>query len=386
MQDSVLKIGDIRLLCRQHFEQTGDKLSFIHAYRMAAARQRHAFPMQLRIPEDSILSVKDFTAFIDSIPVDCSEPATHSAPDQTEANFHIEENDVIRQTDDLTSYIHIPFVNDGFHTHDHFEINYVYSGSALFQFMGGEYRELRLTSGDVCFLAPEAPHNFMADPDSLVISVMIRKTTFDSVFSFLMKRDSLLTAFFRENLYKKQAMGFLIFSTGTSWQVQRWMQMLLGEARCRDLCSNGNSICITALFFNYLHRHCQKYYTGSGASTAENPELCCLVLLEYIRQNYASVSLAELSRTFHYSPSFLSKMIHRQTGISFGEFVQKQKLEHGETLLKTTGYTLQEICEIIGYDSCAHFSRTFKKRYGLSPSEFRKQRQKAADAPSETRI
>ena len=40
MQDSVLKIGDIRLLCRQHFEQTGDKLSFIHAYRMAAARQR----------------------------------------------------------------------------------------------------------------------------------------------------------------------------------------------------------------------------------------------------------------------------------------------------------------------------------------------------------
>ena len=32
MQDSVLKIGDIRLLCRQHFEQTGDKLSFyIHA-------------------------------------------------------------------------------------------------------------------------------------------------------------------------------------------------------------------------------------------------------------------------------------------------------------------------------------------------------------------
>lgn len=157
---------------------------------MAAARQRHAFPTQLRIPEDSILSVKDFTAFIDSIPVDCSEPATHSAPDQTEANFHIEENDVIRQTDDLTSYIHIPFVNDGFHTHDHFEINYVYSGSALFQFMGGEYRELRLTSGDVCFLAPEAPHNFMADPDSLVISVMIRKTTFDSVFSFLMKRDS----------------------------------------------------------------------------------------------------------------------------------------------------------------------------------------------------
>ena len=63
MQDSVLKIGDIRLLCRQHFEQTGDKLSFLHAYRMAAARQRHAFPTQLRIPEDSILSVKDFTAF-----------------------------------------------------------------------------------------------------------------------------------------------------------------------------------------------------------------------------------------------------------------------------------------------------------------------------------
>ena len=28
MQNTVLRIGDIRLLCRQHFEQTGDKLSF----------------------------------------------------------------------------------------------------------------------------------------------------------------------------------------------------------------------------------------------------------------------------------------------------------------------------------------------------------------------
>ena len=103
------------------------------------------------------MTVEDFTAFIDSIPVDGSRSAAHPAPDRTAANFHIEENDVIRQTDDLTSYIHIPFVNDGFHTHDHFEINYVYSGSALFQFMGSEYREQRLTSGDVCFLAPEAP-------------------------------------------------------------------------------------------------------------------------------------------------------------------------------------------------------------------------------------
>lgn len=50
MQDSVLKIGDIRLLCRQHFEQTGDKLSFIHAYRMAAARQRPVSVYGRRVP------------------------------------------------------------------------------------------------------------------------------------------------------------------------------------------------------------------------------------------------------------------------------------------------------------------------------------------------
>ena len=79
------------------------------------------------------------------------------------------------------------------------------------------------------------------------------------------------------------------------------------------------------------------------------------------------------------------------TGNVFGKEIEgsipvKMTVSDVETLLKTTGYTLQEICEIIGYDSCAHFSRTFKKRYGLSPSEFRKQRQKTADAPSETRI
>lgn len=50
MQDSVLKIGDIRLLCRQHFKQTGDKLSFIHAYRMAAARLRPVSVYGRRVP------------------------------------------------------------------------------------------------------------------------------------------------------------------------------------------------------------------------------------------------------------------------------------------------------------------------------------------------
>ena len=48
--------------------------------------------------------------------------------------LRIRENDFINKEEDIAVYIHVPYINDGLHSHDHFEINYVYKGTGYFSF------------------------------------------------------------------------------------------------------------------------------------------------------------------------------------------------------------------------------------------------------------
>jgi AraC-like DNA-binding protein len=43
-----------------------------------------------------------------------------------------------------------------------------------------------------------------------------------------------------------------------------------------------------------------------------------------------------------------------------------------QSLLENTEYNIGEIAEIVGYDNPLYFSRVFKKEYGVSPAQYRK--------------
>ncbi|WP_431733214.1 helix-turn-helix domain-containing protein [Faecalibacterium prausnitzii] len=45
---------------------------------------------------------------------------------------------------------------------------------------------------------------------------------------------------------------------------------------------------------------------------------------------------------------------------------------NAQSLLENTEYNIGEIAEIVGYDNPLYFSRVFKKEYGVSPAQYRK--------------
>lgn len=72
----------------------------------------------------------------------------------------------------------------------HFELNYVYSGSAR-QHIAEEERLLK--TGELCIISPNMKHNVLVDDEqSLVISIMVRKSTFDLIFGSLLTHNDLL--------------------------------------------------------------------------------------------------------------------------------------------------------------------------------------------------
>jgi two-component system response regulator YesN len=58
-------------------------------------------------------------------------------------------------------------------------------------------------------------------------------------------------------------------------------------------------------------------------------------------------------------------------GITFQNYVINLRLEQGKKLLSETNLSISEISEKIGYFSVSHFTKQFKKEYGVTPNVYR---------------
>jgi two-component system response regulator YesN len=74
----------------------------------------------------------------------------------------------------------------------------------------------------------------------------------------------------------------------------------------------------------------------------------------------------------HFHPAYLSRFFKKRTGLSLSEYMMAQRIERAKTLLIEPKLTVGHIVNRLGYDNSSHFSRTFKKMTGYTPLQFRK--------------
>lgn len=96
-------------------------------------------------------------------------------------------------------------------------------------------------------------------------------------------------------------------------------------------------------------------------------------IMRYIQNHYKDVTLEELSSNFHLSRPYLSKYIKEHTGNTFQEIVKQARMKKAQVLLKETNQTVETIASRVGYETVEHFNRLFKKAYGMTPVQFRRQ-------------
>jgi AraC-like DNA-binding protein/DNA-binding NarL/FixJ family response regulator len=94
----------------------------------------------------------------------------------------------------------------------------------------------------------------------------------------------------------------------------------------------------------------------------------------YIDEHYAKkgLTLLEVAQQIHVSPNYLSYLFKKYTGCNLWEYVVKLRMEESRRLLMHTDMRRYEIAEKVGYESPEHFSKMFKKYFGVSPSELKK--------------
>jgi len=96
-------------------------------------------------------------------------------------------------------------------------------------------------------------------------------------------------------------------------------------------------------------------------------------IMNYVRNHYKSVTLDELAENFNLSKPYLSKYIKENAGITFQEAVKKARMKKARAMLKESNQTVESIATYVGYENVEHFNRLFKKSYGMTPIQFRRE-------------
>ena len=93
----------------------------------------------------------------------------------------------------------------------------------------------------------------------------------------------------------------------------------------------------------------------------------------YIRENYTKeLSLEMVADRFGYSPSYLSRMFRKYAQTNYKTYLQNVRIEYGFRELANTDHTICEIALNNGFPNQKAFTREFKKKYGILPSEYRR--------------
>lgn len=97
--------------------------------------------------------------------------------------------------------------------------------------------------------------------------------------------------------------------------------------------------------------------------------------IRYIKGNYRSpLTLHRLSELFFVNQIYLGQLIRKQTQKSFNNFLNELRMEEAyQLILKEPGISLTSLALSLGYTDAHYFTKVFKRFYGITPSELKKE-------------
>ena len=99
------------------------------------------------------------------------------------------------------------------------------------------------------------------------------------------------------------------------------------------------------------------------------------IAMRYMREHYQQdLTLSEISDRIGVSPSYFSKVFKQETGINFVDWLNQQRIEKAQQMMREGNSKIYEIAEEVGFSDYKYFSMIFKKYTGCTPKQYQKGR------------
>lgn len=256
------------------------------------------------------------------------------------------------RTEDETNY----------HNHDFMELSIILKGEGIYYIDGGYYP---VKEGDLILLNPGTYHkSLLAPPKKPILECYIAFSNFQFVGSpkdciplpdnqIILHMDAALkqeigkicSAMQKEYITCRPGQYFMLKS-----YVIQLLLLLLREEKDAKECING---CVfESTNRNYVVKR----------------------IIQYLSQHYQEkISLDQIAQNMYLSTFYISKIFKSETGDTPINYLINLRMEKARELLEDQEHlSIQDVAAAVGYEDAYHFSKLFKKHFGVAPSKWEK--------------
>lgn len=115
-------------------------------------------------------------------------------------------------------------------------------------------------------------------------------------------------------------------------------------------------------------------YIEANNLLADNDMTIGQLIKTYVKNNISKkITLADISWNLHCSTVTLTEHFKAEYGMTIMDYVLKKRMERAERLLRNSDLSVREVASECGFSDDEYFSRCFKKTYGKSPKNWRRE-------------
>ena len=255
------------------------------------------------------------------------------------------------------------------HWHEEFEIGFVTEGSVI---LGCGNRKYQMESGDIFFINSNVLH-----------SMHKNNTSKQAVFKSIAFQSSIISENINSIFYSKYLLPILsninfkeciITKDNSSYYsilniLSKVWNLVYSEDSDYEIKVRNE----LSTFFCILNQF-QKNIKEIKSQKIPNylPEKRVQILLDYIHTHFQEkITIEELAKTTSISKTEVLRCFKTIMGISPISYLNSYRLQRAAHMLINTEKSIQEIAEICGFDDNSYFSKLFKKKYHVTPHDYR---------------
>lgn len=259
----------------------------------------------------------------------------------------------------------LDFTEVPMHWHSEMELVAVKKGKGKISI---NYDSYPVTAGSILLIPPGQLHSIQGIPGTVM---EYENIFFSADFLLSHQEDICSTQFIRPLFQNKIAFDTLHLTSSLSYypEIASLLEKIdsLSDAR-----PQGYQLAIKGLFFQLffiLYSHKKKDADVLQASKSIEK---MKILLKYMEENYAQpMTIEQVAELIHYSPSHFMKFFRNTMGTSFISYLNDYRLTIAARSLRLSTDSILTIACQSGFDNLSYFNRLFKRKYHMTPSQFR---------------
>lgn len=233
---------------------------------------------------------------------------------------------------------------------DYFTLHFVLEGQGKLTLGGKEYH---LRENDMFFIAPYESHSYFpvpADPWKYFWFILTGSQVETYMNNFLFSREHPVYHCVSPDRIKMLTSAFFSNNTETASKEKMF-----------------------AFFFELMaHLSLERLPKTNSVRTEISDYIEKIKNLIFVNYSNPDFKIEDLSFMINLSHSYLCSIFKKSTNISLKKYLSDIRMEQALDLLINSNLSVKEISFRTGFYDALYFSKTFKKQYGVSPSDYRK--------------